>query len=60
MDADVLSQFGSGAEGSLKRHKQFHFDVNAELVVFGSTHPDAHVSVGSEPVKPAMRRAFFG
>ena len=51
MDADVLSQFGSGAEGSLKRHKQFHFDVNAELVVFGSTHPEAHVSVGTEPVK---------
>jgi hypothetical protein len=51
MDADVLSQFGSGAEGSLKRHKQFHFDVDAELIVFGSTHPEAHVSVGTEPVK---------
>ncbi|MFY8200893.1 MAG: DUF4912 domain-containing protein [Pirellula staleyi] len=51
MDADVLSQFGSGAEGSLKRHKHFHFDVDAELVVFGSTHPEAHVSVGTEPVK---------
>ncbi len=51
MDADVLSQFGSGAEGSLKRHRQFHFDVDAELVVFGSTHPEAHVSVGGEPVK---------
>jgi len=51
MDADVLSQFGSGAEGSLKRHKHFHFDVDAELIVFGSTHPDAHVSVGTEPVK---------
>jgi uncharacterized protein len=51
MDADVLSQFGSGAEGSLKRHKHFHFDVDAELVVFGSTHPEAHVTVGTEPVK---------
>ncbi|MCY2979127.1 MAG: DUF4912 domain-containing protein [Planctomycetota bacterium] len=51
MDADVLSQFGSGAEGSLKRHKHFHFDVDAELIVFGSTHPEAHVSVGVEPVK---------
>lgn len=58
MDADVLSQFGSGAEGSLKRHKQFHFDVNAELVVFGSTHPDAHVSVGSEPVKVRTDGSF--
>jgi len=58
MDADVLSQFGSGAEGSLKRHKQFHFDVNAELIVFGSTHPDAHVAVGSEPVKVRSDGSF--
>ncbi len=58
MDTNVLSQFGSGAEGSLKRHKQFHFDVNAELVVFGSTHPDAHVSVGTEPVKVRTDGSF--
>lgn len=51
MDLDVLSQFGSGAEGGLRKPRQFHFDVEAELVVFGSTHPDAHVSIGSEPVK---------
>ncbi|MCU0707932.1 MAG: DUF4912 domain-containing protein [Pirellula sp.] len=51
MDLDVLSQFGSGAEGGLKRARQFHFDVDAELVVFGSTHPDAHVTIGTEPVK---------
>jgi hypothetical protein len=51
MDLDVLSQFGSGAEGGLRKPRQFHFEVEAELVVFGSTHPDAHVSIGSEPVK---------
>lgn len=51
MDIDVLSQFGSGAEGGLKRARQFHFDVDAELIVFGSTHPDAHVTIGTEPVK---------
>lgn len=51
MDIDVLSQFGSGAEGGLKRSRQFHFDVDAELIVFGSTHPDAHVTIGTEPVK---------
>ena len=58
MDPDVLSQFGSGAEGSLKRHKQFHFDVNAELIVFGSTHPDAHLHVGEEPVKVRSDGSF--
>ena len=58
MDADVLSQFGSGAEGSLKRHKHFHFDVDAELIVFGSTHPEAHVAVGTEPVKVRTDGSF--
>jgi hypothetical protein len=58
MDPDVLSQFGSGAEGSLKRHKQFHFEVNAELIVFGSTHPDAHLHVGEEPVKVRSDGSF--
>lgn len=51
MELDVLSQFGSGAEGGLRKPRQFHFDVEAELLVFGSTHPDAHVSIGTEPVK---------
>jgi uncharacterized protein len=58
MDTDVLSQFGSGAEGSLKRHKHFHFEVDAELIVFGSTHPEAHVSVGTEPVKVRTDGSF--
>jgi len=58
MDTDVLSQFGSGAEGGLKRHKQFHFEVDAELVVFGTTHPDAHVNIGGEPVKVRSDGSF--
>lgn len=58
MDTDVLSQFGSGAEGSLKRNKQFYFEVDAELVVFGATHPDAHVNVGGEPVKVRSDGSF--
>ena len=51
MELDVLSQFGSGAEGGLRKPRQFHFEVEAEILVFGSTHPDAHVSIGTEPVK---------
>lgn len=58
MDVDVLSQFGSGAEGSLKRSKQFFFDVDAELIVFGNTHADAHVNVGGEPVKVRSDGSF--
>ena len=51
MDIDVLSQFGSGAESGLRKPRQFHFDVDAEIIVFGSTHPDAHVSIGTDPIK---------
>jgi len=58
MELDVLSQFGSGAEGSLRKPRQFHFDVEAELLVFGTTHPDAHVSIGSEPVKVQVDGTF--
>lgn len=58
MDADVLSQFGSGAEGSLKRHKHFHFDVDAELIVFGSTHPEAHLTIGTDPIKVRSDGSF--
>jgi|688.fasta_scaffold00049_62 hypothetical protein len=51
MGAPALAQFGSGAEGSLRRHRNFHFELDAEMVVFGSTHPDAYVTLGGEPVK---------
>jgi uncharacterized protein len=45
-----LTQFGSGAEGSLRRMKNFHLELDAEMVVFGNTHPSAVLTVGGEPV----------
>jgi uncharacterized protein len=45
-----LTQFGSGAEGSLRRMKNFHLELDAEMVVFGTTHPLAVLTVGGEPV----------
>ncbi len=51
MGAPALAQFGNGAEGGIRRHRNFHFDLDAEMVVFGSTHPDAYVTLGGEPVK---------
>jgi hypothetical protein len=35
----------------LKRNKQFFFNVDAELIVFGNSTPDAHVNIAGEPVK---------
>jgi hypothetical protein len=42
--------FGTGAAlpGSLKK---FHFDIDAELIVYGRTDPTAHVTLQNEPVK---------
>jgi len=47
----AMSQFGSGAEGSLKRSKNFHFTLDAEMVVFGSTPANAYVTLNGEPIK---------
>ncbi len=45
-----LTQFGSGAEGSLRRMKNFHLELDAEMVVYGNTHPSAVLTVGGDPV----------
>ncbi len=43
-----LQNLGSGALPSLGR--QFHFEVDAELIVYGNTEPNARVTLGGEPV----------
>lgn len=45
------SSFGSGAERILNRHRDFEFHVDAEMILFGHTKPDARVTLGGEPVK---------
>ena len=51
MGSPLGSQFGSGAERVLNRHRDFRFQVDAEMIIYGSTKPDAHVSLAGEPVK---------
>jgi hypothetical protein len=45
------AQFGSGAERVLNRHRNFGFHVDAEMILFGKTRPDARVMLAGEPVK---------
>ena len=45
------SRYGMGAERLINRHKNFQFVVDAEMIVFGSTSPDARVTLSGEPVK---------
>lgn len=51
MGSPQLTQFGGGAEAPLKRKKEFQFDIDAEMILFGVTHIDAYVTLGGEPVK---------
>ena len=41
----------SVADASVLRQGSLHFDVDAELIVFGKTVPNANVSVAGRPVK---------
>jgi uncharacterized protein len=45
-----LSTLGTGALGTPISRK-FHFEIDAELVVYGSTEPNAKVTLQGEPVK---------
>jgi hypothetical protein len=51
MGSNSPSRFGGGAELSLGRPRDFKVEVDAEMIVFGRTEPDAHVVLAGEPVK---------
>lgn len=51
MGAPLVTRYGVGAERMLGRFREFQFEVEAEMIVFGTTHPNAHVQLGGEPVK---------
>ena len=51
MGAHEMTRYGAGAERILNRERDFLFEVDAEMIIFGSTKPDAHVTLAGEPVK---------
>jgi hypothetical protein len=51
MGASSVSSYGVGAARLLRRDNDFEFEVDAELILFGKTKPDAHVALRGEPVK---------
>ncbi len=40
-----------GTETTLRRDKDFAFEVDAEMIIYGATKPGAHVTLSGEPVK---------
>jgi hypothetical protein len=50
MGNPMATKFGLGAAADRQREREFSFDVGTELIVHGSTEPDAHVTLRGEPV----------
>lgn len=50
MSTGTLGDYGSGALGNVRR-RGFHFQLDAELIVYGSTDPSARVTLLGEPVQ---------
>jgi hypothetical protein len=50
MGSPITTRYGVGLNGFDKK-RDFHFELDAELIVYGSTEPDAHVTLQGDPVK---------
>lgn len=46
-----FARFGPGADLLADRHRDFEVHVDAELIVFGSTEPNAHVTLLGKPIR---------
>jgi hypothetical protein len=51
MGSPAVNRYGNGADGLLPREKNFRFDIDAEIIVHGSTQTGAHVTMQGEPIK---------
>ena len=51
MGSPMVTRFGAGMEGLFPPERDFKFEVDAEMIVYGVTNPDTHVSLRGEPVR---------
>ncbi|MFV1965277.1 MAG: DUF4912 domain-containing protein [Pirellulaceae bacterium] len=51
MGGQVGARFGVGADKMLHKRRDFLFEVDAELIVYGATRPNAYVTLAGTPVK---------
>ncbi|HZT82869.1 MAG TPA: DUF4912 domain-containing protein [Gemmataceae bacterium] len=51
LGSPAVSSFGSGAFGFGGKGRKFWFQLDAELIVYGATEPNARVTLQGEPVK---------
>jgi uncharacterized protein len=50
LGAPALAKLGASADGPFRRRGDFHFDMDIELVVYGSTVSDGYLTLNGEPV----------
>jgi hypothetical protein len=51
MGSPMVTRFGNGVRALLPSEGHFDFEVDAEMMVFGSTRSDAYVTIKGEPIK---------
>jgi hypothetical protein len=51
MGSPLVTRYGAGAEGLIHRDRRLKIELEAELMIHGATHPDAHVTLQGEPIK---------
>jgi len=51
MGSPMVTKHGIAAGGGVDRKSAFTFDVDAELIIYGQTRPNAHVTLAGQPVK---------
>jgi hypothetical protein len=51
MGSPMVTRYGAGMEGLFPMPHDFKFEVDAEMIVYGVTNPDTHVSLRGEPVR---------
>lgn len=51
MISPLGSSYANGGDRAVLRQKDFQFEVDCEMILFGATKPGAHVALAGEPVK---------
>jgi hypothetical protein len=51
MGSPLVTRYGVGADTAMARRDEFNFEVDSELLVYGATSPNAHVTFRGEPIE---------
>jgi hypothetical protein len=51
MGAPAPTRYGAGASRMIRKDRDFTFEVEADVIIFGQAKPDSYVTLAGEPVK---------